>query len=151
MSGSPEGSHHGSLPQFTLSDPFLSFLGWILEGCKWQLHFDSPSPWRKNQGPDLIQCSFSFQLPLTSPLMSQQKQQSWEPPIAPKCTPPQCPNPSLPAYSAPFCDLRPGVQVSDSSSQKPGDQSPGHSQRARCKKPCCLSGATVYHIKEEEC
>lgn len=76
--------------------------------------------------------------------MSQQKQQSWEPPSAPKYSPSQCPNISLAA-----CDLCSGGR--DSGSLKPGGKSPGHSQRAHCKKPRCLGGGTVYHIKEKEC
>ena len=123
-----------------------------LADCKYQLYFDSSSPWRKeteNPRPGLIEFSFSFQLPLTSPLMSQQKQQSWKPPSAPKSSPPQCPNPSLTTCFAPCCDPYSGG--CNSGSQKPREQSPGCSQRAHHKKPCCLSGGTVYHIKEEEC
>lgn len=113
----------------------------------WQLQ-----PRRKEtdtQGPDLIEFSFSFQLPLSSPLMSQQKQQSWEPPISPKCSLPQRPNPSLAACSAPCHG--PCSGGCDSGSQKPGEQRASSSRKAHRKKPCCLSGGTVYHIKEEEC
>ncbi|XP_032159216.1 late cornified envelope protein 6A [Mustela erminea] len=81
--------------------------------------------------------------------MSRQKQESWEPPSAPKCSPRQCSNTSLAPCSAPCCDLCSGGY--NSGSQKPGEQSPGGSQRAHRKKPRCLSGGTVYHIKEEEC
>ncbi|KAF3813424.1 hypothetical protein GH733_018575 [Mirounga leonina] len=81
-------------------------------------------------------------------MMSQQKQQSWEPPSAHKCSPPQCPTPALTVCSAPCCDPRSGG--CDSGFQKPGEQSPGRSQRAHRKNPHCLSGGTVYRIKEEE-
>ncbi|XP_008578481.1 PREDICTED: late cornified envelope protein 6A [Galeopterus variegatus] len=80
--------------------------------------------------------------------MSQQKQQSWEPPNAPKSSPPQCPNPCLAPCSAP-CGT-PCSGGCHSSSQRSRAQNPTCSRRAR-RKPRCLRGGTTYHCKEEEC
>ncbi|XP_008513620.1 late cornified envelope protein 6A [Equus przewalskii] len=80
--------------------------------------------------------------------MSQQKQQSWEPPGAPQCAAPQCPSPSLASCFAPCCAPHSGS--CGSGSRRPRDQSPARSERAH-QKPRCLSGGTTYHIKEEEC
>ncbi|XP_012514106.1 PREDICTED: late cornified envelope protein 6A [Propithecus coquereli] len=81
--------------------------------------------------------------------MSQQKQQSWEPSNAPKCSPLQCPNPCLAPRGAP-CGA-PCSGGCHSTSQRIQAQSPACSRRTRRRKPRCLSGGTVYHCKEEEC
>ncbi|XP_008072310.1 late cornified envelope protein 6A [Carlito syrichta] len=81
--------------------------------------------------------------------MSQQKQQSWEPPNAPQCSPPQCPSPCLDPCSAPC-----GTSCSrdcHSSSQKPRAQNPTCHRRTRRRKPRCLRGSTTYPCKEVEC
>ncbi|XP_006861741.1 PREDICTED: late cornified envelope protein 6A-like [Chrysochloris asiatica] len=76
--------------------------------------------------------------------MPQQKQRSCEPPDAPKCFPPQYPNPSL----APCCtSCSGGSCLSSPKSQSQRTARPGRARR----KPHCLRGNTIYHIKEEEC
>ncbi|XP_064139241.1 late cornified envelope protein 6A [Loxodonta africana] len=76
--------------------------------------------------------------------MSQQKQRPCELPDAPKCSPPQCPNPGF----APCCSTCSGGYCLHS--QRSGAQSPGRPRRTR-RKPRCLRGGTIYHCKEEEC
>ncbi|KAF6293077.1 late cornified envelope 6A [Rhinolophus ferrumequinum] len=80
--------------------------------------------------------------------MSQRKQQSWEPPRAPKCSPLQCPHPCLAPCPAPSCS--PGSGGGGSGSQSSEAQKPAHSRRTH-QELRCLRGGTVYHIKEEEC
>ncbi|XP_036128080.1 late cornified envelope protein 6A [Molossus molossus] len=82
--------------------------------------------------------------------MSQQKPKSCEPSQAPKCCPPQDPHSSLAPCSDPGC--APWSGGCGSASQSSQTQSPARAHaRKASRKPRCLSGGTVYHIKEEEC
>ncbi|CAO2599033.1 Late cornified envelope protein 6A [Lemmus lemmus] len=81
--------------------------------------------------------------------MSQQKQQPQELPNAPKCPPPQCPDPCLKTFSSSY-----GISCSASSSSHSQRQGLPNTDGRRIihhPQPRCLRGGTTYHCKEEEC